>query len=184
MAITTVQSNNKLIVFRKEITREYIRQNLFSPYIGTELTSIIRVINDLKNGGEQINIPLVARLKAQPISVGTLARAPLAGGAAREDLESVQGADWSPDGYRLAIVRESGGQNRLEYPPGRVLSEVPLPGAFLAPRVSPTGEMVAVLAFSNRIGSAPLVVLDRSGKKTLQMDHAANGFAWSAKGES
>ena len=72
MALTTVQSNNKLIVFRKEITREYIRQNLFSPYIGTELTSIIRVINDLKNGGEQINIPLVSRLKAQAIGTGTL----------------------------------------------------------------------------------------------------------------
>lgn len=72
MALTTVSSNNKLIVFRKEITREYIRQNLFSPYIGTELTAIIRVINDLKNGGEQINIPLVARLKQQAIASGTL----------------------------------------------------------------------------------------------------------------
>jgi Protein of unknown function (DUF4043) len=72
MALTTVQVNNKLIVFRKEITREYIRQNLFAPYIGTELTAIIRVINDLKNGGEQINIPLVARLKQQAIGTGTL----------------------------------------------------------------------------------------------------------------
>src|SRR6516165_12503771 len=72
MAVTTVQSNNKLIVFRKEITREYIRQNLFSPYVGSEMTAIFRVINDLKKGGEQINIPLVARLKNQPISTGTL----------------------------------------------------------------------------------------------------------------
>jgi hypothetical protein len=72
MALTTVAVNNKLIVFRKEVTREYIRQNLFAPYIGTEMTAIIRVINDLKKGGEQINIPLIARLKAQPISTGTL----------------------------------------------------------------------------------------------------------------
>jgi len=72
MALTTVQVNNKLIVFRKEVTREYIRQNLFAPYIGTELTAIIRVINDLKKGGEQINIPLIARLKGLPISTGTL----------------------------------------------------------------------------------------------------------------
>jgi hypothetical protein len=72
MAITTVQVNNKLIVFRKEVTREYIRQNLFSPYIGMEPTAIIRVINDAKTGGEQINIPLIARLKAPPIAVGTL----------------------------------------------------------------------------------------------------------------
>lgn len=72
MAITTVQSNNKLIVFIKEITREYIRQNLFSPYIGDSMTAIIRVINNLKNGGEQINIPLIARLKNNPVATGTL----------------------------------------------------------------------------------------------------------------
>jgi N4-gp56 family major capsid protein len=72
MAVTPVSPNNKLVVFRKEVTREYIRQNLFSPYIGTEMTAIIRVINDLKNGGEQINIPLIARLKGQPVATGTL----------------------------------------------------------------------------------------------------------------
>ncbi len=72
MAVTTVQANNRLVVFRKEIYREYIRQNLFSPYIGNQLTAIIRVINDLKKGGEQINIPLIARLKNQPIATGTL----------------------------------------------------------------------------------------------------------------
>jgi N4-gp56 family major capsid protein len=72
MALTTVQTNNKLIVFRKEVTREYIRQNLFSPYVGSEMTAIIRVINDLKNGGEQINIPLIARLKNQATATGTL----------------------------------------------------------------------------------------------------------------
>lgn len=72
MALTTVAINNKLIVFRKDITREYVRANLFSPYIGMESTAIIRVINDLKNGGDQINIPLVSRLKNQPIANGTL----------------------------------------------------------------------------------------------------------------
>jgi N4-gp56 family major capsid protein len=70
---TTVQANNKLIVFRKEITREYIRENLFSPYMSAEATAIIRLVNDLKKGGEQINVPLVARLKGQPIATGTLA---------------------------------------------------------------------------------------------------------------
>src|SRR5215470_16035487 len=72
MALTTTTANNKLIAFRKEVTREYIRQNLFSPYVGTEITAIIRVINDLKNGGEQINIPLVSRLRAQAVATGTL----------------------------------------------------------------------------------------------------------------
>jgi hypothetical protein len=72
VAATSVQVNNKLIVFRKEITREYIRQNLFSPYMGNEMTAIIRVVNDLKKGGEQVNIPLVARLKNQAVGSGIL----------------------------------------------------------------------------------------------------------------
>ena len=72
MAVTTVQTNNKLIVFRKEVYREYVRQNLFAPYIGQEMTAIIRVLNDLKKGGEQINIPLIARLKNLPIATGSL----------------------------------------------------------------------------------------------------------------
>jgi hypothetical protein len=72
VAASVAQVNNKLIVFRKEITREYIRQNLFSPYMGNELSAIIRVVNDLKKGGEQVNIPLVARLKNQAVGSGIL----------------------------------------------------------------------------------------------------------------
>jgi hypothetical protein len=72
VANTTVQANNKLIIFRREVAREYVRQNLFSPYVGNEITAIIRTLQDPKNGGEQLNIPLVARLKATAISTGTL----------------------------------------------------------------------------------------------------------------
>jgi hypothetical protein len=62
----------KLIRFRKEVTREFVRENLYAPYMGTGLTSIIRVLNDLKAGGEQVNVPLVARLQATAIANGTL----------------------------------------------------------------------------------------------------------------
>jgi len=76
MAATVTQVNNKLIVFRKEIFREYVRENLFSPYMGTDMNSIIRVIPDLdkggKQGGEQINVPLMARLQATAIASGPL----------------------------------------------------------------------------------------------------------------
>lgn len=76
MALTTTASNNKLIKYRKEVYREYVRENLFSPYMGTAINSIIRVITDLdkggKNGGEQINIPLRARLNSQGVGTGTL----------------------------------------------------------------------------------------------------------------
>lgn len=72
MALTTIQGNNKLIQFRREITREYVRDNLFSPYMGSELTSIIRTLSDNKKGGEQVNIPLVNRLTGNATSTGTL----------------------------------------------------------------------------------------------------------------
>lgn len=76
MAVTFTQVNNKLIVFRKEVTHEYVRANLFSPYMGTAINSIFRVISDLdkggKMGGEQINIPLLARLQGQAVGSGVL----------------------------------------------------------------------------------------------------------------
>jgi hypothetical protein len=72
MAVTTVQSNNKLIKFTEEINREFVRENLFSPYMGQEATSIIRIRNELKSGGEQMNIPLVTRLTGAGVSTGTL----------------------------------------------------------------------------------------------------------------
>lgn len=72
MATSIIQTNNKLVQYRREIIREYVRENLFSPYMGTEITSIIRIINDLKKGGEQINMPLVTRLTAKGKGKGTL----------------------------------------------------------------------------------------------------------------
>ena len=76
MALSTTQNNNNLFVFRKQIFIEYVRENLFSPYMGTDSTSIIRVIPDLdkggKNGGEQINVPLLTRLNAPGVAVGPL----------------------------------------------------------------------------------------------------------------
>jgi hypothetical protein len=77
------------------------------------------------------------------VSMGTLARAPLAGGAPREVLEDIQWADWSPDGNNLAVVRDVGGRNRLEYPIGRVIYDT---GGWIShPRVSPKGDWIAFL---------------------------------------
>jgi Protein of unknown function (DUF4043) len=102
MALTAVSPNNKLVLYRKEIYREYIRQNLFAPYIGPEMTAIIRVINDLKKGGEQINIPLIARLKTQPIAVGTLV-------GNEEQIDNYgdrMWIDWARNAVRIAVSEE------------------------------------------------------------------------------
>jgi hypothetical protein len=72
MAQTVIQSNNKLVQYTKEINREFVRENMFSPYMGTALNSIIRLRNELKSGGEQMNIPLVTKLTNAAIASGTL----------------------------------------------------------------------------------------------------------------
>ena len=58
MALTTIQSNNKLIKFTKEINREFVRANLFSPYMSEDINAVIRIKNELKAGGETMNIPI------------------------------------------------------------------------------------------------------------------------------
>ncbi len=72
MAFTTVQTNNKLIKFTQDLNKEWVRENLFSPYMGEGLTAIIRRRMELKSGGEQINIPLVTRLRNTAVGAGTL----------------------------------------------------------------------------------------------------------------
>ena len=72
MAVTTIQTNNKLIRFTQEINREWVRENMFSPYMGSALNSIIRIRQELKSGGEQMNIPLVSRLTGAGVASGTL----------------------------------------------------------------------------------------------------------------
>jgi hypothetical protein len=72
MAQTVIQSNNKLVQYTKEINREFMRENMFSPYMSDDLNAIIRRKYELKSGGEQMNIPLVTKLNGTPIGVGTL----------------------------------------------------------------------------------------------------------------
>ncbi|GGC58337.1 phage capsid family protein [Chelatococcus reniformis] len=72
MAVTAVQDNNKLVQYTKQINREYVRENLFSPYMSADLNAIIRLRMELKNGGEQMNIPFVTRLNGKGRGTGTL----------------------------------------------------------------------------------------------------------------
>lgn len=72
MAVTTVQSNNKLVRYTKQINREFVRESMFSPYMGKDVNSIIRIRHELKNGGEQMNIPMVTKLRGGAIGSGTL----------------------------------------------------------------------------------------------------------------
>ena len=72
MAVTTIDTNNKLIRFTQQINREFVRENLFSPYMSEGLTAIIRLRNELKAGGEDMNIPIVTRLQSPGVATSTL----------------------------------------------------------------------------------------------------------------
>jgi hypothetical protein len=72
MAVTTIETNNKLIRFTEQINREFVRQNMFSPYMSEGLTAIIRIRQELKAGGEDMNIPIVTRLTGTGVATTTL----------------------------------------------------------------------------------------------------------------
>jgi serine/threonine protein kinase/Tol biopolymer transport system component len=117
------------------------------------------------------------------VTMGTLARAPLVGGAPREVLEQVQWADWSADGNTLAVVRDFGGRNRLEFPTGKSLYET---GGWIGhPRVSPKGDQVAFIDHPVQGDDRGTVaVIDLAGhKKNLSEEwYTVQGLAWSATG--
>jgi dipeptidyl aminopeptidase/acylaminoacyl peptidase len=115
---------------------------------------------------------------------GTLARMPINGGDPRDIVDGVQWADWSPDGKQLAIVRDMGGRNRLEYPIGKVIHETP--GWISHPRISPDGERVAFLEHPQMGDDAGSVhVIDRQGTdKTLGDTFlSVQGVAWAPGGK-
>ena len=114
---------------------------------------------------------------------GTLARVPLGGGAPRELLENVREADWSPDGSQLAIIREAGGKDRLEYPIGKVLYEIP--GYLSDLRISPDGQRIALMEHPWRGDDRGGVsVIDLAGKRVVLADGfgAEEGLAWAPGG--
>jgi Tol biopolymer transport system component len=118
------------------------------------------------------------------VGAGTLALAPLAGGAPHEILESVLFADFSPDGKEMAAVRQQGRRVRLEYPLGKVVYETE--GWIADPRISPDGGQVAFLDYPALGWPAGAVALvDRQGRKqTLATGFIRqDGLAWSPRGD-
>ena len=125
-----------------------------------------------------------ARYVAHNVYQGTLARMPLEGGAPRDVLERVREADWSPDGADLAVIREVGGKDRLEYPAGKVLCETG--GYFSDLRFSPKGGRIAFFEHPVKWDDRGLVaVVDLEGKKTVLADGfwGEEGLAWSSDGQ-
>ena len=131
----------------------------------------------------EMAVLLKSRNVAPYINEGTLGRIPLGGGAPREVLEHVQWADWSPDGSNFAIIRETAGQSRLEYPIGKVLYQT---GGWLShARVSPKGDAVAFIEHPVRRDDAgSIAIVDLAGKRTTLSTgwETVWGLCWSPTG--
>ncbi len=147
--------------------------------MGLSRTQLVSV-----SSASEMAVLLNSKAIATWVNMGTLARAPLVGGAPREVLEHVQWADWSADGSNLVVVRDFGGRNRLEYPVGKPLYET---GGWIGhPRFSPKGDLIAFIDHPVQgDDSGSLAVIDLQGKKkTLSGEwFTIQGVAWSPDGK-
>ena len=122
--------------------------------------------------------PIFATMLAQS---GTLVRAGLEAGAARDLLDDVLSADWSPDGTRLAVARKIGGKIRLEYPIGRKLYESDRPIGDV--RVSRDGAWIAFFEREDSGVSLAAVRVSDGARRVLSEGwFTAQGLAWTPDG--
>jgi Tol biopolymer transport system component/tRNA A-37 threonylcarbamoyl transferase component Bud32 len=118
-------------------------------------------------------------------TAGTLARMPVAGGAARQILENVEYADWAPNGEDLAVARQTASGYVLEFPIGKVLYRAA--GWVSQIRFSPSGDLIAFLDHPlSQDDRGSVAVIDLKGKKkTLSKIYGSTqGLAWSPSGDS
>ena len=128
------------------------------------------------------------------VVVGTLARAPMAGGGARELLENVLAADWSPDGTQLAVVRSSANPrvlvgpenpatNRVEYPIGTVLYSAPFWISDV--RIAPDASQVAFVSHPQGGDEGDVEIVDVASRHRRALSKgwiSIQGLAWAPGG--
>jgi Tol biopolymer transport system component len=118
-------------------------------------------------------------------AVGTLAVAPLGGGAPREMLDHVYDADWSPDGGNLAVIDRDKGQWRVQYPVGKTILQGDNWLSDL--RVSPDGKQVALFRHPGGASDdrGDVIVVDNEGHvNTLSTGwESLEGLAWAPSGK-
>lgn len=68
MATTTTDTTLNIGKWRRDFWREYQRENLFAPYIGNGMDAVIHRIYELKDGGEEITVPMVGRLQGAGVT--------------------------------------------------------------------------------------------------------------------
>ena len=117
-----------------------------------------------------------------PPGGGVLEAMPLLGGAApRQIRDSVEYADWAPDGS-MAVTLDTGLGDRLEYPIGTPIYDIEGPIHMI--RISPDGARVAFMEYASD-RSQSVATIDRAkNRKTLTTGWLqVNGLAWTAPGD-
>jgi eukaryotic-like serine/threonine-protein kinase len=115
---------------------------------------------------------------------GRLAVAPLGGGSARELLDNVLDADWTPDGSALAIARRVNEHVQLEWPAGKVVYQTD--GYISDVRFSPSGDAIAFIDHQIYGDDRGYVdVIDSQGKRRVLSREFASiqGLAWVLSGK-
>jgi len=115
---------------------------------------------------------------------GTLATSPMGGSGARELLEHVFDADWSPDGSELAVIDRDHNKWRLQYPVGKVLLEGE--NWISDARVSPDGRQVALFRHPPNVDDrGDVLLVDRSGHTRAISTgwESLEGLAWAPSGK-
>jgi len=135
--------------------------------------------------GEEYAVALRRQSLRGYVNAGTLALVRPDGEVVREIMEDVQWADWPAGGGEgAAVVRDVGGMNRLECPPGHTLFETS--GWISHPRFSPGGEAIAFLDHPIPADDRGAVaVVGRDGKVFRPSEDwgSLQGLAWSARGD-
>jgi predicted Ser/Thr protein kinase len=152
---------------------------LDSPEFHPTVASGSRLLSVSRLG--KLALLLKVRASGGWLDMGTLAEAPLSGGAPREMLENVEWADWSPNG-EVAVVRRDAQGDKLEFPLGNVLFQTG--GMITHPRFSPAGDQVAFLHHPNITNTdGDVVVVNRAGQtKILSAKwYSVWGLAWHPK---
>ena len=119
---------------------------------------------------------------------GTLGVVNMSGGTApREIVENVEGADWSPDGNSLVVLRtDSGNEYWIEYPVGKVIYRSPLPAWLTDVRISRSGNSIAAVEHPARNDDrGRVIVLDLQGGVTFQgpLWNGVFGLTWKSERE-
>ena len=134
----------------------------------------------LSPGGE---MAILSGTFANTFNSGTLARAPLAGGAPRDVLDNVIEADWT-DNSNLAVIRGYGNKSRVEFPIGNVVYEAVGRRPPICLRVSPKGDGLTFFHFDSEVGDYMVMYVPKGGTARILTRgwRAIGRLAWSADG--